>query len=327
MKTILILYLGVVLCGALAEPLRYRHAQQVRASARQTDGGVAVQAEPGQNEAEANDSQNTQNDDGRTEKVTEPSFTLNAPAPEGPYYPQGWRPFGQLLVLPVAVRQNFESTTSVESITLSDSETETTEDTPTTETQATNGQLQAVEMSEPKEKKTAAHKRPTIVIIKGKKVGELQFGANEESKNESKEESTEAANDSDTDSTSTENDDADAATTTDPKSENLETTSEPDSEAVAKDNEDGNQLTNTQEANQPQLPTIPQAAFFIQLPDGSFQRIVYVAPQTPAPAAFVPQQVSTQSQQLNQAQPNYPFGFNPITNPRIVTFSTQYNAW
>lgn len=326
MKTFVILYLSAVLCGALAEPLRYRQAQQVQATAaRQTDGSVAAKVELGEKEAEANDNQETQNDEGNSEQVTEPPFTLNAPAP---YYPRGWRPFGQLLVLPVAVRQNFESTTPVESSTLSDSETETTEENPSTEAQATSGQLQAVETSEPKEQKTAAHKRPTIVIIsKGKKVGELKFAPKEESKKEEsrKEESTE---NSENDSATTENDDADGATNTDPKSENLETTSEPDSEAVAPENSnnDGKQLTNTQGANQPQLPPFPQAAFFIQLPDGSFQRIVYVAPQTPPQAPFVPQPASTESQQLNQA-PNNPFGFNPITNPRIVTFSTQYNAW
>lgn len=326
MNTIVILFLSAFLCGALAEPLRYR-AQQVRASARQTDAGVAVQAELGDNAQETNDDQDTQQND---EQVTESSFSLNAPAPRA-YYPQGWRPFGQLLVLPVAVRENFESTTTVESTTFNDAET-TTEIPTTTDTPRTSGQLQEVETSEPKIKKTASHKRPTVIIIKGKKIGELKLETTEETKEEPKkntkdeskedsEESVETSESNEADSTTTESAD-EASTTTDPKSENLETTSEPDSEAVdvEKSNEEGKQSTNTQDGNPTQFPAVPQTGFFIQLPDGSFQRIVY------AQTAFNPQPVNTQIQQLNQT-PNYPFGFNPISNPRIVTFSTQYNAW
>lgn len=322
MKIIVVLFLGAFLCGALAEPLRYRQAQQVRASARQTDGGVAFQAELGKSANEASGDQETQNDDGESEPVTEPTLTQSAPAPApapGPvfytppaYPPQGWRPFGQLLVLPFAVRENLESTTTVESSTFNDAET--TEETLTTEIQPTNGQLQEEETSEPKTKETAAHKRPpTVIIIKGKKVGQLEV--------ESKQKSTES-NDAETADSSTTENAEEAATTTDPMSENLETTSEAESEAVdvENNNEEGKQVNNAQ------VP-VSQAGFFIQLPDGSFQRIVYAAPQTPALATFVPQPANNvQIQQLNQA-PNSPFGFNPITNPRIVTFSTQYNAW
>lgn len=316
MKTFVVLFLVALLGGAFAEPLRYRQAQQVRASAKQTDGGVTLQAELGDSANEAGDDQDTQNNEGRREQgVTEPSIYQSAPAP---YPPRGWVPFGQLLVLPVAVRENFESTTTVESSTFNESET--TEETPTTETQATNGQIQEVETSEPKTKQSAAHKRPggpTIVIIKGKKVGELKVEAKQEAKEESKDESTE------TNEATTETADEATTTTNDSKSENLETTSEPDAEAVdvEQSNEEGKQ------AADPQAPQVPQTGFFIQLPDGSFQRIVYVAPQTPqTQAAFVPQPANVPFQQLNQ-QPNNPFGYNPITSPRIVTFSTQYNAW
>lgn len=320
MKTSVILFLGAVLCGALAEPLRYRQAQQVRASAKQTDGRVQLQAELGEPTNEASGDQEP-DDEGKPEQgVTEPSIYQSAPAP---YPPRGWVPFGQLLVLPVAVREearekqngNLESTTTVESSTSDDSEA--TEQTPTTEAQSNNGQLQEVETSEPKTK-LAAHKQPgspgsTIIIVNGKKTGQLKV----EAKQKAKEESTES------NETTTETAD-EATTTTDAKSENLETTSEPDAEAVdvEKANEKGKEMNNAAG------PQVPPSGFFIQLPDGSFQRIVYVAPQTPqTQAAFVPQPANVQAfQQLNQS-PNFSFGFNPITNPRIVTFSTQYNAW
>lgn len=307
MKTFVALFLVALLSSAFAEPLRYRQAQPVRASAKQTDGGVALQAELGDSANGAGDDQGARNDEGRREQgVTEPSIYQSAPAP---YPPRGWVPFGQLLVLPVAVRGNVESTTTVESSTFNESEA--TEETPTTE------QLQEVETSEPKTKLSAAHKRPggpTIVIIKGKKVGELKVEAKQEAKEEES---------SETNETTTETADEATTTTNDQKSENLETTSEPDAEAVdvEQSNEEGKQAAN------PQGPPVPQTGFFLQLPDGSFQRIVYVAPQTPqAQAAFVPQPANIPFQQLNQA-PNNPFGYNPITSPRIVTFSTQYNAW
>lgn len=329
MQSIVVLILGAFLFGALAEPLRYRQAQQIRTSARQTDSGVALQAEFGDSANEASEDQDRQNDERQPEQgVTPPSVYQSAPAP---YPARGWVPLGQLLVLPVAVRsENVESTTTVESTTFNDSDA--TEETPTTESQATNGQLQEVETSEPKSKPSAAHKTspggPTIIIVKGKKVGELKVEAKQEAKEESKDEANDESTETNEATTETATDaNDDANTTADPKSENLETTSEPDSEAVdvEKSNEEGKQATNAQ------APAAPQTgSFFIQLPDGTFQRIVYVAQpqaaQQPQPqAALVQQPAIVPFQQLNQA-PN-PFGYNPITNPRIVTFSTQYNAW
>lgn len=311
--TTVILFLGAFLCGAFAEPLRYRQAQQVRASAKQTNGGVQAELEESANEASGD--QGTQNNERKPEQgVTEPSIYQNVPAP---YPPRGWVPFGQLLVLPVVARENLESTTSVESSTFNDSET--TEQTPTNESHATNGQVQEVEINEPKTKQSAAHKRPspTIIIVKSKKLGDLKVEAKGEAKQDSNGDSNES------NETTTETTD-EAIITTDSESENLETTSEPDAEAVdvEKSNQEGKQVNNAQ------VPQIPQTGFFIQFPDGSLQRIVYnVAPQTPqTQAAFVPQPANVPFQQLNQS-PNYPFGYNPITNPRIVTFSQQYNAW
>lgn len=264
MKSIVFLFLSAFLCGTLSEPLRYRQNQQV--------------------EKEASGNQGTQNDDEKLEQdVTEPTIYQSVPAP---YPPRGWLPIagltnGQLLVLPVAVRENLESTDFNDS--------EATEESSTTESQVANEQAQEVETSEPKTKPSAAHKRPgpTIIIIKNKKSGELKV----ESKQEAKQESAETNEDT----TETTDDTVDGE----------------------KNNEEENKQMNN-----------AQTGYFIQLPDGSLQRIVYVAPQTSqaqAQVAFVTQPSSVPFQQLNQA-PNNPFGYNPITNPRIVTFSTQYNA-
>lgn len=292
---------------ALAEPLRYRQGQQLQASAQQTDGGVALQAGFA---APTTESNTADNNNGRSE-----------PAPEvnqnGPYLPKGWRPIGQLLVLPFAVRENVESTTTVESTSFNDQSTESNDETSTTPVVPAQRQL-PTETSEPKFRKTAPYKKPTVKLV-----GELKVTTNEDSKQKSKENSKgNSAETSDSDNATTEQSD-EAATTVDPKSENLETTSEPQSEAVDVEtsNEDGQQSPNAQ-----QPPQIPQTAFFVQLPDGSLQRIVYLAPQTPAQAAFVSQPANVPFQQLNQS-PNYPFGFNPITNPKIVTFSSQYQAY
>lgn len=302
MKLTLVLFLGVIVSVALAEPLRYRQSQQLRASAQQTDGGVALQAE-----APSTDLNTADNNNGRSEP---------APNQNGPYLPKGWRPLGQLLVLPFAVRENLESTTTVDSTTFNDQSTETNDESSTTPVDPAQRQLPA-ETSEPKFKKTAPYKRPTVKLV-----GELKVTTNEDSKQKSRGNSKE--NSAESDNKTTEQSD-EAATTVDPKSENLETTSEPQSEAVdvENSNEDGQQSPNAQ---QPQAPQIPQTAFIVQLPDGSFQRIVYLTPQTPAQAAFVSQPANVPSQQLNQS-PNYPFGFNPITNPKIVTFSSQYQAY
>lgn len=318
MKSITVLLLCAVLTVALAEPLRYRQGQQIQASARQTDGGVALQAELGDSTTEATA---PNNDNGRSDAA--PQVPTNQNVPQG-YLPQGWRPFGQLLVLPFAVRENLESTTTVESSTLNDAET-TEEPSTTTETFATRGQPR-VETSEPKVKKTAPYKRPTVKLV-----GELKVAPKEATKQKPQENSKENSSESnETESTSTETSD-EATTKTNAKSENLETTSEPQAEAVdvEESNEEGKQATSNQQPTQvqPQAPQVPQTALFVQLPDGSLQRIVYLPQQTPAQAAFIPQPANVQFQQLNQAPATYPFAINPITNPKIVTFSSQYQAF
>lgn len=262
MKAIVILFLSAVLCDTLAEPLKYREAQT-------------------QSEAnEAGVDQDTQTDEERPEQsITEPSIYQSAPAP---YPPIKWLPIssltnGQLLVL--AARENLEL--------ISFGNAQAFKKGTTTETQATNGQTDEPEISEPKTKPLAEHKRPgpTIIIIKNKKSGALKV--------EAKQESTE--------------------------------TTEVNDGGV--DDEKSNKEEDKQTINA-QVPSSQSAGYFIQLPDGSFQRIVYIAPQTaqaPAQAALVSQSTNIPFQQLQQAT-NYPFGYNPIINPKIVTFSTQYNA-
>lgn len=311
MKCTIVVVLCAIISIALAEPLAYRQRSSViRTSARQTDnGGVALQAEFG---------------DSTTPATAAKSDDEPAPAPfnpvfqTGPYNPAGWRPLGQLLVVPFGIRENLDSTATVETKSFNNNgDSETTEETAT---DASNDQQNSeVETSEPKSKKTGAYKKPPQ-----KFVGELNVKSKDAPN----------AGTPDTKNTPgqsvTETDD-ETATTEAAKSEDLETTSEPQSEAV----DDSQQSTNTPQ-NRPDLapgaPQFPQTAYFVQLPDGSLQRIVYVQaqPQAPTQAAFLPQPTTAagnfQFQQLNQS-PSYPFGFNPIANPKIVTFSSQYHAF
>lgn len=313
MKFILVVFLSAIVSIALAEPLAYRQRSPVlRTSARQTDnGGVALQAEFGDSTTPANVAKS---DDEPAPAPVNPVFQT------GPYNPTGWRPLGQLLVVPFAVRENLDSPVTVETKSFNNNgDSETTDETAT---DASNDQQKSeVETSEPKYKKTGAYKKPPQ-----KFVGELKVTTKDGSKAgtaERKETPGQSVTETDDETTTTE-----AATTEAAKSEDLETTSELESEAV----DEGQQSTNT-EQNRPDLagvaPQFPQTAYFIQLPDGSLQRIVYVQPQAPAQAAFLPQPATAGNvpfQQLNQS-PNYPFGFNPIANPKIVTFSSQYHAF
>lgn len=305
MKYVVVLVFGMIFTLAVAEPLRYR--QPLRASARQTDNGVAFQATLGEtttsvpaSEEKDDEPKSAQPAELPAEQPPQVPYTTTSiqywPSQKA-YYPKGWKPVGQLLVLPFAVRENVESTATVESTTFNDAET--TEATPTTE--PTKGEL---ETSEPKSKKTAAYTKSKTPL---KFSGELKVETKDAE--QSNEEAT----------STTENNDE--ATTTEPKSGDLETTSEPESETVdaKKSNGDGQQSSNTNQ------PLVPQQAFYIQLPDGTLQRIVYLS-QPGSQAAFTQQPANVQIQQLNQS-PNYPFGFNPIANPRIVTFSTQYHAF
>lgn len=307
MKCTLIVFLCSIIAIALAEPLAYRQRSVIRTSARQTDNnGVALQAEFGES--------TTQADAEKSDEEPAPVAPQNPVIQNGPYNPTGWRPFGQLLVVPFAVRENLDSTVTVETKSFNkNGDSETADET---STDATNDQQKSqVETSEPKAKKTGAYTKPPQKVI-----GELKVTPKDGSKAgpvESKETSDQSATEM-----------GDEATTTEvAKSEDIETTSEPESEAV----DDTQQATNPQQ-NRPGVaavaPQFPQTAYFIQLPDGSLQRVVYIQPQTPAQAAFLPQPANgnLQYQQLNQS-PSYPFGFNPIVNPKIVTFSSQYQSF
>lgn len=309
MKFILVVFLSSIITIALAEPLAYRQRSVIRTSARQTDnGGVALQAEFGDSTTPTNFAAKSDSDERAATPTPEQPAIQN-----GPYYPTGWRPLGQLLVLPFAVRENLDSTANVETKSFnSNSDSETTEETATDTSD--DQQKSDVETSEPKLKKTGAYKKPPQ-----KFVGQLKANSKAGTV-ESKQTTGQSTTETDDETASTES-----------QKEDLETTSEPESEAVddaAKSNVDGQQSTNTQDPEA--APQFPQTGYFIQLPDGSLQRIVYLQPQTPAQAAFLPQPAAAsgniQFQQLNQA-PNYPFAFNPIANPKIVTFSSQYQAF
>lgn len=305
MKFILVVFLSAIFAIALSEPLAYRQRSVIRTSARQTDNnGVALQAEFGDSTTPAN------NADERA--AAEP----NQQAQPGPYLPTGWRPLGQLLVLPFAVRENLDSTArNVETKSFnSNGDSETTEET-ATDSSTDQQKSTEVETKEPKSKNpTAAYKKPPQKFSGQLNAANSKDGAK--------------AGTADSKATT---ESEDEATTTEAQKEDLETTSEPESEAVdnaEKSNVDGQQATNAQ--SPAAVPQFPQTAYFVQLPDGSLQRIVYLQPQAPAQAAFLPQPVAAsgnlQFQQLNQS-PNYPFALNPIVNPKIVTFSSQYQAF
>lgn len=308
MKFILVVFLSAIIAIALSEPLAYRQRAVVRTSARQTDNnGVALQAE-------FDDSTTPANVDERA-AAAEPNQPAQ-PAQPGPYLPTGWRPLGQLLVLPFAVRENLDSTArNVETKSFkSNGDSETTEET-ATDASTDQQKSTEVETSEPKSKKpTAAYKK-----LPQKFSGQLNAANSKDGAKAGTAES----------KATTESDDE--ATTTEAQKEDLETTSEPESEVVdnaEKSNVDGQQATNAQ--SPAAAPQFPQTAYYVQLPDGSLQRIVYLQPQAPTQAAFLPQPAAVsgnlQFQQLNQS-PNYPFALNPIVNPKIVTFSSQYQAF
>lgn len=287
-------FFAVVFSLVSAEPIRY-YRQPIRASARQTNNGLAFEAELDGTSTTAAPDQNE--DAERSEQTTE----------NAPYKLAGWRPSGQLLVLPFEVRanQNLESTTTVESVTFDDEQTST--ENPTTE-EPTKGEQLQLETSEPKGK-SAAYRRPPLKVS-----GALTAEVSDDSS-----ESNEAT------STTTESDDE--TETTSAVTGALETTSEPNSEAV--DVEKTESEKNPAPNQPPQLPQGPfQPAFFVQLPDGSYQRIVYFPAQTPPVQQTVATAANVQFQQQQLVQPQVtPFGYNPISNPRIVTFSSQYQAF
>lgn len=291
---IVIFSFAVVFSAVSTEPIRY-FRQPLRASTRQTNNGLALEAELG--DASSTTTAPTAGPEQNEDEEKSDQTTENAP-----YKLASWKPSGQLLVLPfeVSANQNLESTTTVESTTFGEEPTST--ENPTTEEQANAEQLE-LETSEPKTK-TAAYKQPPVKVS-GALTAEVSDDSSESN-----------------DTTSASNTEANDETTT-VVSGALETTSEPNSEAVdVEKTESENPVPN----QQPQLPQGPfQPAFFVQLPDGSYQRIVYFPAQPPS-VQPVTTAANVQFQQIVQPQVT-PFGFNPITNPRIVTFSSQYQAF
>lgn len=166
-----------------------------------------------------------------------------------------------------------------------------------------------METEEPKSKKTsAAFRKPPLKFS-----GELNVEPTEQSTEENDENT--AGNTS--------------CSTETAKSGNLETTSESDSEAVAKkENTDDESNTNQFVPNQQPAPQVPQSfappSFVVQLPDGTFQRAVYFAQPT-APYFPAAQNPNTNGQYV-QSQ-TQPATYNPVANPRVVTFSSQYQAF
>lgn len=107
-------------------------------------------------------------------------------------------------------------------------------------------------------------------------------------------------------------------------SENLETSSEPEAESV--NVEDENKEQRKKAAAQPK-EQVPNAAFtpnaapvILQFPDGSYQRVVFLSagPQIAQPT-FAGQLIHPNSQQT--------LPFNQFASPRVVTFTSQYQAY
>lgn len=244
---------------------------------------------------------------------------------EGPYSPSGWKPSGQLLILPneeIAVSATAQPTPEQptarcqqekqsgrlinkaeqieqEEIAVADNnESEAT--TPTTNSNA-KGDAEKIGTTESKEQKTN---------------GKLET-----------DNSSEDANDDATTET--------PSSSTQQPSSKLETTSEPESETVDVELQPESQSPAVGRAVPPLLQSQP-GAFIIQLPDGSLQRFVFVAAQPNAvlpnanlpPNALLPVSPFQQLVQPQAAsQSSQTFGHNPIASPRVVTFSSQYQAF
>lgn len=103
----------------------------------------------------------------------------------------------------------------------------------------------------------------------------------------------------------------------------IETTSEPNSESVdvEESSEPEQQVPQISEQEQPPSPQAPNT-FFIQLSDGTFQRVIFLNPA--ANLQSVPVAANLQVQPIFQQQQ---LAVSPIVNPKIVTFTSQYQTW
>lgn len=109
------------------------------------------------------------------------------------------------------------------------------------------------------------------------------------------------------------NPDDDVETQASEGTEGNETTDEPESEILPSSQQTQN-VPSTTSSKQEGTP----GAYFIQLPDGSVQQVIYYTSGNPLVAAKL------QAQPILQAQPVY---FNPLLAPRTVSYSSQYQSW
>lgn len=271
---------------AFAEPVDYRANQRVRALEKQQ------QPKPAENPESENIEVTTQND-GKTpapssgdkngkqqaEEVEEPkgkpdpSNNSQENANDSGFVPVGWKPAGNLLILPPGVFWVAPQST-----------------TPAAETTTTE--------------------------------------AAESTTTEADAESTTTTEESETESATTEV----PATTEDNRlaRAKVETTSEPDAESVNVDA--------ASDADAPEVPEVPQHqqppavnavnTFFVQLPDGSLQRVVLLNNNVgPTNYAAVPFPAALQAQPVIQAPQPYVFGSAyPGVGPRVVSYTAQYQV-
>lgn len=235
----------------------------------------------------------------------------------GPYPPLGWKPQGTLFVLPL----DFVPA-------------ETTTETADDDNEATTTLPE--ETVEAKDRDQANRGRP-YPASGWKPSGQLLLLPNEQ---ETLAESSPAATNSASEQENNENDEKEGTTTnpntsTDKPSADIETTSEPDAEAVDVNvNTGNNNLV-------PNTPPVIQAAavpgsYFVQLPNGSLQRIVYLTSPLITSAAVSPAvavatapiaTANVQYQQLIQTQPIITTS-NSVAAPRVaLAYTTQYQTW
>lgn len=326
MKTIGLLVL-IVSTGILAvsgEPVQYRQNQRARSfeTARQVSDSAQESADDApyppagqrpdkslqlpsevtnvEQPAELPTEHEAQTQESETEIQTTTELDAQTPAESearsanGPYPPSGWRPEGPLLVLPLDAQASETTTSIAEETTLSP---ETVEPQGRSSSDgapyAPSGWKPAGRLLLlPNEQQTLAESSPAAANQE-----------NENNENDDKEEITENTN---------------TKTSTDKPLAKLETTSEPEAEAVdASVSRQGNP-----EPNIPPSAVQPApGTYFVQLPNGALQRVVYVTSPLISPVAAT----SVQYQQLIQAQPV--LATNPAAAPRIVAYTTQYQSW
>ena len=108
----------------------------------------------------------------------------------------------------------------------------------------------------------------------------------------------------------------------------IETTSEPDAESVDVDEVAARSEPEPEAAVVPSAvpaavppPVVSPGGYFFQLPNGSFQRVMYFSPSNGLPVG-----ANLEIQPVIQAQqPTVVNSF--VSTPRFVTFSSQYQSW